>query len=153
VKKIAGTFFDKALKSSSVKNALNKPIGKWIQSIVPNMFKSRWDIDKQGEYLFKYVEFKQSEAIKKYLEEGFGRGAVKVVEKSVESVQNWLKSDEDSSVSPVDLSSWPRISRDSEFVDENNNKIFAGISVDLGMDAIGKFFDRLFEELFVTVND
>lgn len=117
------------------------------------MFKSRWDIDKQGEYLFKYVEFKQSEAIKKYLEEGFGRGAVKVVEKSAESVQNWLKSDEDSSVSPVDLSSWPRISRDSEFVDENNNKIFAGISVDLGMDAIGKFFDRLFEELFVTVND
>ena len=72
VKKIAGAFFDKALKNSAVQKALNNPIRKWLQNNVPNVVKGRWDIDKQGEYLFKIVEFKQSEVFKKYLEEFFG---------------------------------------------------------------------------------
>ncbi len=45
------------------------------------------------------VEFKQSDIIKKYLEESFGAGAVKVVEMGAESAQDWLKSTEDSNAS------------------------------------------------------
>lgn len=151
VKKIAGNFFDKALKNTAVQNALNKPISKWMQNIAPNVFKGRWDIDKQGEYLLKIVEFKQSDIIKKYLEESFGAGAVKVVEMGAESAQDWLKSTEDSNASPVDLSAWPRISWVSEFIDENNRKTASMITVDLGLEAIGKFFDHLFGELFGEV--
>jgi len=43
-----------------------------------------------GEYVFKYVEFKKSEAIKKYIEEGLGLGAVKSVEKVAEAANDWL---------------------------------------------------------------
>ena len=151
VKKIAGNFFDKALENSAVQKALNKPVSKWMQNIAPNVFKGRWDIDKQGEYLLKIVEFKQSDIIKKYLEESFGAGAVKVVEMGAESAQDWLKSTEDSNASPVDLSAWPRISWVSEFTDENNRKTASLISIDLGFEAIGKFFDHLFGELFGEV--
>lgn len=151
VKKIAGNFFDKALENSAVQKALNKPVSKWMQNIAPNVFKGRWDIDKQGEYLLKIVEFKQSDIIKKYLEESFGAGAVKVVEMGAESAQDWLKSTEDSNASPVDLSAWPRISWVSEFTDENNRKTASLISIDLGFEAIGKFFDHLFGELFGDV--
>ncbi|MGI6449206.1 MAG: hypothetical protein ACOX3R_02620 [Desulfitobacteriia bacterium] len=151
VKKIAGNFFDKALDNSAVQKALNKPVSKWMQNIAPNVFKGRWDIDKQGEYLLKIVEFKQSDIIKKYLEESFGAGAVTVVEMGAESAQDWLKSTEDSNASPVDLSAWPRISWVSEFTDENNSKTASLITVDLGLEAIGKFFDHLFGELFGEV--
>jgi hypothetical protein len=151
VKKIAGNFFDKALENSAVQKALNKPVSKWMQNIAPNVFKGRWDIDKQGEYLLKIVEFKQADIIKKYLEESFGAGAVKVVEMGAESAQDWLKSTEDSNASPVDLSAWPRISWVSEFIDENNRKTASMITVDLGLEAIGKFFDHLFGELFGEV--
>ena len=151
VKKIAGNFFDKALENSAVQKALNKPVSKWMQNIAPNVLKGRWDIDKQGEYLLKIVEFKQADIIKKYLEESFGAGAVKVVEMGAESAQDWLKSTEDSNASPVDLSAWPRISWVSEFIDENNRKTASMITVDLGLEAIGKFFDHLFGELFGEV--
>ena len=151
VKKIAGNFFDKALKNTAVQNALNKPISKWMQNIAPNVFKGRWDIDKQGEYLLKIVEFKQSDIIKKYLEETFGAGAVKVVEMGAESAQDWLKSTDDSSASPIDLSAWPRISWVSEFTDQNDQKTASLISIDLRFEAIGKFFDHLFGELFGEV--
>jgi hypothetical protein len=151
VKKIAGNFFDKALKNSAVQNALNKPISKWMQNIAPNVFKGRWDIDKQGEYLLKIVEFKQSDIIKKYLEETFGAGAVKVVEMGAESAQDWLKPTKDSNESPVDLSAWPRISWVSEFIDQNDKKTASLISIDLGFEAIDKFFDHLFGELFGDV--
>ena len=151
VKKIAGNFFDKALKNSAVQNALNKPISKWMQNIVPNVFKGRWDIDKQGEFLFKFVEFKQSDIIQKYLEEGFGAGTVKVVEINKEAIQDGLKAVQDGLKTiedSLDLSAWPRISWVSEFIDENNRKTTSEITIDLGLEAIGKFFDHLFGELF-----
>jgi hypothetical protein len=151
VKKIAGNFFDKALKNSAVQKALNKPISKWMQNIAPNVFKGRWDIDKQGEYLLKIVEFKQSDIIKKYLEETFGAGAVMVVEMGAEATQDSVKPTGDSNASPVDLSAWPRISWVSEFTDQNDQKTASLICIDLGFEAIGKFFDHLFGELFGEV--
>jgi hypothetical protein len=160
VKKIAGNFFDKALENSAVQKALNKPVSKWMQNIAPNVLKGRWDIDKQGEYLLKIVEFKQADIIKKYLEESFGAGAVKVVEKYAQEWQNPSPASDDSpaskvsavsSASPVDLSAWPRINLVSEFTDENNNKVAFLISMELGTDAIGNLFGYLFDELFGEV--
>jgi hypothetical protein len=150
VKKIAGAFFDKALKNSAVQKALNNPIRKWLQNNVPNVVKGRWDIDKQGEYLFKIVEFKQSEVFKKYLEEFFGMGAAKVVEVGAEAVQDWRNST-GSGENPVDLSAWPRISWISEIEEQNGQKTASMISVDLSFEAVGKFFDYLFGELFGEV--
>jgi hypothetical protein len=150
VKKIAGIFFNKALESSAVQNALNKPINKWLQNIVPNMVKGRWVIDEQGEYLLKIVEFKQSDIIKKYLEEIFGAGAAKVVEMGAEAAQDWLNST-GSGETPVDLSAWPRISWIIESKEQNGKKVASMISVDLSFEAVGKFFDYLFGELFGEV--
>lgn len=150
VKKIAGNFFDKALENSAVQKALNKPVSKWMQNIAPNVFKGRWDIDEQGEYLFKIVEFKQSEVFKKYLEEFFGMGTAKVVEVGAEAVQDWRNST-GSDENTVDLSAWPRISWISEIEAQNGQKTDFMISVDLSFEVVGKFFDYLFGELFSEV--
>ncbi|MDD4297149.1 MAG: hypothetical protein PHC69_09355, partial [Ruminiclostridium sp.] len=150
VKKIAGIFFNKALKNSAVQKALNNPINKWLQNIVPNVVKGRWDIDNQGEYLFKIIEFKQSDIIKKYLEEIFGMGAATVVELGADATQDWLNST-GSGESSVDLSAWPRISWISESKEQNGQKAASMISVDLRFEAVGKFFDYLFGELFGEV--
>ncbi|NCC86919.1 MAG: hypothetical protein EOM05_03500 [Clostridia bacterium] len=150
VKKITGKFFNNALKNSSVQKALNNPIRKWLQNNVPNVVKGRWDIDKQGEYLFKIVEFKQSEVFKKYLEEFFGMGTAKVVEVGAEAVQDWRNST-GSDENTVDLSAWPRISWISEIEAQNGQKTDFMISVDLSFEVVGKFFDYLFGELFSEV--
>ncbi|MDD2361461.1 MAG: hypothetical protein PHH84_00665 [Oscillospiraceae bacterium] len=150
VKKIAGEFIDNALKNSSVQKALNYPISKWLQNIAPNVFKGRWDIDKQGEYVLKIVEFKQSKVIKKYLEELFGKGTAKIVEIDSEAVQSW-RSYHGGGKSYVDLSAWPRISWISESTEQNGQKTASMISVDLNFEAVGKFFDYLFGELFGEV--
>jgi hypothetical protein len=150
VKKITGKFFNNALKNSSVQKALNNPIRKWLQNNVPNVVKGRWDIDKQGEYLFKIVEFKQSEVFKKYLEEFFGMGTAKVVEVGAEAVQDWRNST-GSDENTVDLSAWPQISWISEIEAQNGQKTDFMISVDLSFEVVGKFFDYLFGELFSEV--
>jgi len=57
----------------------------------------------------------------------------------------------DSIVNSVDISAWPQISLFIEFTNQNGQKVPCKIVIDLGLEAIGKFFDYIFSELFGAV--
>ena len=42
LKSIAGKFFDKALQSQAVQKNLNKPLGKWLQDLLPDTSLVKW---------------------------------------------------------------------------------------------------------------
>lgn len=139
MKKIAGNFFNKALNSKAVQKNLNTTLGKWLQDLVPDTTLVKWSKDIKNKDVFKMVNFKKSDIFKKYLEEVFGMGMVTVTEMALETEGN------------LELSAWPQIDWTKVTAGENGQPEVYKISVNLGLESLGKLYDYLFEEIFGNV--
>ncbi|MDD4680079.1 MAG: hypothetical protein PHP79_04200, partial [Clostridia bacterium] len=144
MKKIAGNFFDKALKNKVVQENLNTPLGKWLQDLVPDTSLVKWSKDSKKKDVFNMIDFNKSDIFKKYLEEIFGMGTSKVTEIDMAAVKGSIES-------TLDLSAWPQIDWTTVTTEENGHQEAYKISVNLGLEALGKLYDYLFGELFGDV--
>ncbi|SDZ12823.1 hypothetical protein SAMN05660462_01954 [Proteiniborus ethanoligenes] len=152
MKKIAGNFFDKALKNKVVQDNLSKPLGKWLQNIVPDTTLGKWSKDSKGKDIFKMIDFNKSDIFQKYLEEFFGMGMVKVTEIDMAAVKDLHELTSGGSIqSTVDLSAWPKIDWSTVVNEQNGQQEAYRISINLIPESLGKLYDYLFGELFGNI--
>jgi hypothetical protein len=152
MKKIAGNFFDKALNSKAVQKNLNTTLGKWLQDLVPDTTLVKWSKDINNKDIYKMIDFKKSDVFKKYLEEIFGMGMVKVTEIDMEAAKVFSELTSGTKIeSALDLSAWPQIDWITVTTEEKGQPEVYKISINLGMESLGKLYDYLFEKLFGNV--
>ena len=152
MKKIAGNFFDKALKSKAVQKKLSTPLGRWLQDLVPDTTLVKWGKDINNKDVYKMIDFNKSDIFKKYLEEIFGMGMVKVTEIDMEASKVFSELTTGTKIeSTLDLSAWPQIDWITVTTEEKGQPEVYKISINLGMESLGKLYDYLFEELFGNV--
>lgn len=151
MKKIAGNFFDKALKNKVVQENLNTPLGKWLQDLAPDTSLVKWVKDKKGQDAFEMIDFKKSDIFKKHLEEIFGLGMAKVTEIDMEAVKGLQELSGSSMDWTLDLSAWPQIDWTKVLTDASGHAEAFRISVNMGPEALGRLYDYLFGALFGNV--
>lgn len=151
MKAIAGSFFQKALKSKAVQKNLNTPLGKWLQDLVPDTTLVKWGKGKDA-LKYEMTDFAKSDVIKKYLEEIFGMGAARVAEIDMAAVRGLYELTSQSSIaSTLDISAWPVISWTTVTAGAEGETEAYKVTVDLKADLLDRLLDYLFGELFSDV--
>ena len=149
LKSIAGKFFDKALKSKAVQKNLNKPLGRWLQDLLPDTSLVKWKNSNE----YDLLNFSKSEIFKKYLEELFGEGLAKVTEIDMEAMKGFTEIMSGNSIeSTLDLGAWPEVRWTTVITGKDGQTDVYAVSVNLGPESLGKLCDYLFAQLFGEIS-
>lgn len=149
LKSIAGKFFDKALKSKAVQKNLNKPLGRWLQDLLPDTSLVKWKNSNE----YDLLNFSKSEIFKKYLEELFGEGLTKVTEIDMEAMKGFTEIMSGNSIeSTLDLGAWPEVRWTTVITGKDGQTDVYAVSVNLGPESLGKLCDYLFAQLFGEIS-